>query len=191
MTPYKIIFAHAVPQKTEDQEYNMILNNWEIKKHTSPYYPLSEGWAELAVKTAKQILAGSTDSYDHLCHDHVARSLLTHHNTPIQDLDMSPAMMLYSSVIKDHFPALKDKYQIHKLWGEIGCYRETAMDKRHMKNEKCYDVHCHPLQELEIGENWESCGGTRKYYISQPSRSNTKFLNGGVRLAVIERQRWT
>ena len=34
--------------------------------------------------------------------DWAARAMLTHRNTPVQDLDMSPAVMLNSRIIKDH-----------------------------------------------------------------------------------------
>ena len=138
----------------DSQEYNQFLDNWGIRKRTSSaYYPQSNGRAELAVKTAKRILADNTDSYGRLCHDRAARSLLTHRNTPVQDLNISPAMMLYGRVIKDHLPILQDKYQIHKQWRETSRYRETAMAKRHIRNEKNYNLRSHPLQELKIGES--------------------------------------
>lgn len=70
-------------------------------------------------------------------------------NAPAQDLDMSLVMM-YGRVIKDHLPAHQEKYRIHKHWGEISQYRETAMTKRHMKNEKCYNAHTCPLWQLEV-----------------------------------------
>ena len=95
----------------------------------------------------------STDSYGRLCHDRAARSLLTHRNIPVQDLNISPAMMLYGRVIKDHLPILQDKYQIHKRWREISWYRETAMAKRHIINEQNYNIKSRPLQELKIGES--------------------------------------
>ena len=141
----------------DSQEYNQFLDNWGIRKRTSSaYYPQSNGRAELAVKTAKRILADSTDSYGRLCHDRAARSLLTHRNTPIQDLNISPAMMLYGRVIKDHLPILQDKYQIHKRWREISRYRETAMAKGHIgaENQGVYS-NSEPGQSISLpmGEN--------------------------------------
>ena len=87
-------------------------------------YPQSNGRGELAVKTAKRILADSTDSHSYLYHNCTTRALLMHQNTPVQDLDMSPAMMLYGRIVKDHLPVLQDKYRIHKRWSEISQYRE-------------------------------------------------------------------
>ena len=115
------------------------------------YYPQSNGRAELAIKTAKRILIDSIDVYGWLCYDLAARALLTRCNTSIQGLDMSPAMMLYNRVIKDHLPALRDKYRIHKRWNEISRYREKVMAKRHLRNERQYE-HSHLLQEIEVSQ---------------------------------------
>lgn len=85
----------------DSQEYDSFLKNWGIQKHTlSAYYAQSNCQAELAIKTAKCILADKTDSCGWLCHDHAAHALLTQCNTPIQDLGMCPAMMLYGTNTK-------------------------------------------------------------------------------------------
>ena len=109
-TLQKWFCIYSVPEKIssdggppfDSQEYSTFLNNWGIKKCTSlAYQPQSNGRAELAVKTAKQILIDSFDGYGWLHYDRAIRALLSHCNTPIQGLDMSPAMMLYGRVIKD------------------------------------------------------------------------------------------
>ena len=129
------------------QKHNLFLKNWSIRKcMSSAFYPQSNGHAELAVKTAKHLLADNTDNYSCLCHDHAGWALLTHCNTPVQDLGMSPAIMLYGQIIKDHLLVLWDKYQPQKQWKEI---REVMMAKRW--NEQFYNKHCRPLRELQIG----------------------------------------
>ena len=136
----------------ESQEYDSFLKNWGVWKRTSSaYYPQSNGQAELAMKTAKRILAGNMDNCGCLCHDRTARALLTHRNTPVQDFGMSPAVMLYGRMIKDHLPILREKYQIRKQWKEIRVLREDAMAKRHMQNEQFYNKHSCPLWELQVG----------------------------------------
>ena len=137
----------------ESQEFDTFLKNWGIRKRTSSaYYAQSNGRAELAVKTAKRILADSTDSSGRLNHDRVARSLLTHRNTPVQDLNMSPAIMLYGRIIKDHLPALRENYRRRPQWDEIAELREAAMARRHMRNEHYYNEHSRPLKELQVGD---------------------------------------
>ena len=61
--------------------------------------------------------------------------------------------MLYGRVIRDHLPILHEKYQIHKRWREIRGFRERAMAKRHLLNQKHYNIHSHLLQELQVGES--------------------------------------
>ena len=59
----------------ESQGYDSFLKNWGVRKRTSSaYYPQSNGRAELAVKTAKHILASNTDNCGRLCHDRAARA---------------------------------------------------------------------------------------------------------------------
>ena len=89
------ISSHGGPP-FESQEYNTFLKNWGVQKHTSSAYkPQSNGCAELAIKTAKEILFDNTDNCGCLCQVRAAWALLTHHNTSVLDLDMSPAVMLY------------------------------------------------------------------------------------------------
>ena len=92
-------------------EYNVCLKNWEIWKYISSVYCLqSNDQAKLAIKTAKFILTDNTDSCRRLCHDCAVCALLAHCNTSVQDLDISPAKILYSCVIKYHLPILWHKY---------------------------------------------------------------------------------
>ena len=120
---------------------------------SSARYHQSNGRAELAVKTTKRTLIDYTDEYGRLRHDLAARAMMTHRNTPHQDLGLSPAEMLYGRVIRDHLPILREKYQIHKRWREIRELRERAMAKRHLLNQKHYNIHSHPFRELQVGES--------------------------------------
>ena len=91
----------------QSQEYIQFLSNWGICCCLSlAYYAQSNGQAEVAVKTAKCILLDNTDSAGGLDYDQTARAFLMHRNTPIQDLGLSPAMMLFGHSIKDHLPTL-------------------------------------------------------------------------------------
>ena len=73
------------------------------KRISSAYYQQSNSRAELAIKTAKRILANNTDGYGRLYHDRAANALLTQRNTLVQNLSMSTAIMLYGCIIKDLF----------------------------------------------------------------------------------------
>ena len=118
------------------------MEDWGVKKRiSSVHYPQSNGRAELAVKTAKRTLIDYTNGYGRLRHDLAAQAMMTHRNTPYQDRGLSPAEIL------------REKYQIHKRWREIRELRERAMAKRHLLNQKHYNIHSHPLQELQVGES--------------------------------------
>ena len=69
-------------------------HSWRIggvkKRISSAHYSQSNGRAELAVKIAKRTLIDYTDGYGRLRHDLAARAIMTHTNTPHQDLALSP-----------------------------------------------------------------------------------------------------
>ena len=117
---------------------------------SSAYYAQSNGRAEAAVKTAKRILMDHVSSQGTMDHDAVARALLSHRNTPVQDVGLSPAMMLYGQPIKDHLPALRGQ-PVRKQWKEIRELRKIAMAKRHVSDSERYDRTAHDLLPLEEG----------------------------------------
>ena len=154
----------------KSSEYDTFLRNWGVyKRQSSAYYPQSNGRAELAVKSAKRILSDNVDGSGRLNHDRVARALLVHRNTPVADINMSPAVMLYGRPIRDHLPALRQHYTIRKEWTEIRDLREAAMAKRHMRNEQFYNKHTSELPELDIGD----CVIIQNQHGSYPRRWHT------------------
>ena len=83
-------------QPFPSHDIRQFLRNWGVKwRQSSAYYPQSNGRAELAVKMAKRILQNNTSSTGDLNTDNVARALLQYRNTPIQQLNVSPAQLLY------------------------------------------------------------------------------------------------
>ena len=138
----------------QSYEYTTFLENWGIKRRlSSAYNPQSNGRAELAVKSAKRILSDNVDSSGRLNQDKVARALLIHRNTPVADIQISPAVMLYGRPIRDHLPALLSTHTIRREWTEIRDLREAAMAKRHMRNEQFYNRGTKQLSELNIGDS--------------------------------------
>ena len=115
------------------------------ERTSSAYYLQSNGQAELTVKTAKRILMDCINGYGCLRHDRAARAMMTHRNTPHQDVGLSPAKILYGRTIKDHLPILRENHQIHKHWRETKELRERGMVKRHVLNQKQYNTHSRPL----------------------------------------------
>ena len=94
-------------------EYSLFLQNWGIRRClSSAYYPQSNGQAGAAVKTAKRILMGNTDTAGHINYDQSAHAFMMHWNTPLQDVGISPAEMLFGKLIKDHLPSHKTSWQL-------------------------------------------------------------------------------
>ena len=140
----------------DSQGYKSFLKDWGVKNQiSSAHYPQSNGRAELAVKTEKIMLIDYTDGYGCLRQDLAGWAMMTHKNTPHQDIGLSPAEMQYGRVIRDHLPILREKYQIHRHWREIKELRERAMAKRHLLNQKHYNIYSHPLQELQVGKSMQ------------------------------------
>ena len=138
----------------DSYDYDTFLSNWGIRKRlSSAYNPQSNGRAELAVKSAKRILSDNVDNSGRLDHDKVARVLLIHRNTPVADLNMSPAVMLYGRPIRDHLPALLTSHSIRPEWSDIRNLREAAFAKRHMRNENFYNHGTKQLAPLRVGDS--------------------------------------
>ena len=86
-------------------------------------------------------------------HDKVDRALLIHRNTPVTDLNMSPAVMLYGRPIRDHLPALLTSHSIRPELSDIRNLREAAFAKQHMRNESFYNHGTKQLSPLILGDS--------------------------------------
>ena len=121
------------------------MEDWGVKKCiSSMHYPKSNGQAKLGIKTAKRTVIDCIDGYGPQRHDQATQAMMTHRNTPHQDLGLLPAEMLYSQAIKDHTPILHKKRQIHKR-RETKELSEKAILKIHLLNQKQYNMHSCPL----------------------------------------------
>ena len=74
---------------------------------------------KLLVKTAKHIQMGNTDTAGHINYDQSAHSFMMHQNTPLQDVGISPAEMLFGKPIKDHLPSPPDQLAARPQWKEM------------------------------------------------------------------------
>lgn len=91
---------------------NMPFNSYEMRRYlsdnnvnlitSSPHYPRSNGMAEKAVNIAKTALKKCYNEAGNL--DDLDMFLLRYRNTPIPDIGLSPAQMLFSRRLKDNLP---------------------------------------------------------------------------------------
>ena len=132
-------------------EYRTFLHTWGVERRlSSAYFPQSNGRAEAAVKSAKRILLGNIDpTTGSLNTDAAARALMSHRNTPTQDVGVSPAVMLFGHPLRDHLPA--KSRTLRPEWGMIADAREMALAKRVLKTPKS-DMNKKQLQPLSLGD---------------------------------------
>ena len=135
-------------------DVKMFLQDWGVRHRMSSVgFAQSNGRAELAVKTAKRILAENVDARGRLNTDKAAHALLCHRNTPAQDVNISPATMLFGRNIKDHLPTLLRSEKIRTEWKEIRKAREHALAKRYVRSAERYNEHAHELPALKVGDH--------------------------------------
>ena len=88
------------------------LKTWGVyHRKSSAYFPHSNSRAEIAVKTAKRILMENTEPNGEFNRDAYCRAMLQYKNSPLQDVRLSPAQIIFGRQIKDFIPVLSGKYR--------------------------------------------------------------------------------
>lgn len=94
---------------------------------SSAHYPQSNGRAEAAVKTAKRLLRGNIGEDGSLDTDSASLALLQYLNTPLRDINKSPAQLATGRQLRDGVPAVTCRLQVDKFWGRTLRRRERQM----------------------------------------------------------------
>ena len=129
------------------------LRRWGVTwRVSSSYYAQSNGRAEAAVKTAKRLLMDNIGINGSLDSDKFARAILQYRNTPLPDIQASPAQLLYGRTLRDHLPTLTDVLKIRSEWVTLAEDRERALAKRHLTSIESYNRNTHPLPPLKVGD---------------------------------------
>ena len=134
--------------------FQQFLASWGVKHRvSSPYYPQSNGRAELGVKTAKRLLRNNTDATDGgIDNDKVARAVLQYHNTPIQGCPMSPAQLLFGRELADFLPVNPKAYKLHPHWEDQVKTSQRNRLERHKQLTQRYNSRTRKLQPLTVGK---------------------------------------
>ena len=101
---------------------------------SSAYYPQSNGRAELAVKTAKHIIHDNVGPQGDLNNDKVARAILQHRNTPLQEIGLCPAQLLYGWTLCDFISTLAEAQKICPEWRIVMESREIELTRKNIIN---------------------------------------------------------
>ena len=76
---------------------------------------------------------------------------MQYHNTPLPDLKLSPAQILFHRQLRDHIPAHPSQYQLHEEWLLLAKSRETLLQQRNKRLLNKYNSTAHALKPLTIG----------------------------------------
>ncbi len=128
------------------------LDRWGVKHNiSSAHYPQSNGRAELAIKTAKRMLQNNIGRNGSLKTEAVCRALLQYRNTPIKNLGLSPAQLLFHRQLRDVLPARSTLLKPHKRWITAARNREKAFQQRDTAAKERYNTFSKNLDPLSVG----------------------------------------
>ena len=141
---------HGVPEtvvsdngtKFSSAEYGTFADRWNFSHVTSsPHYPQSNGAAERAVKTVREILR----------QDDIFLALLSYRSTPIPDLGASPAELATGRKLRTTMPSLPSTLQPRVISHKEVRARDAVIKRRQKED---YDRRhgVQPLPELSPGD---------------------------------------
>ena len=114
------------------EEMRTFFKHWGVKMRiSSAYYPQSNGRAEAAVKTSKRLLMMNTGAGGSLDTDKFATALLQYLNTPLRDINKSPAQLAMGRQLRDGVPAARQHYRVDIHWRKALRDRELTLAKAH------------------------------------------------------------
>ena len=171
------------------EEITTFLKKWGVNTRvSSAYFSQSNGRAEAGVKTAKRILMDNTGPKGSLNTDKVAVALLQYHNTPLKEVNKSPAQLATGRQLRDSVPANKRHYNVSKNWRKDLMERERAMANNNRKIMEKYES-SKDLPPITVGtkvhiqnhanNRWDRTGTVKEVL---PFRQYTVRMDGSGRL---------
>ena len=129
------------------------------------------------MKTAKRLLMENVGPSGELNHDAYCRAILQYRNSPLQDVRLSPAQIIFGHQIKDFIPVIPGKYQPRQEWGLIQEDRDRALARRLLSDGSRLERDTRQLKEIPVG--------TAVCIQNQTGRHPTKWDKTGI---VLENQ---
>lgn len=165
---------------------------------SSAYYPQSNGRAETAMTTARRIIADCTGRGGSVDTDAVAKAILLYRNTPLANINKSPAQLLFGRVLRDHLPTHPHLLHLHLDWLHSAEEREAAFTKRNMQLVTRYNTASRKLHTLRLGDHVavqnqgtncpQRLDRTGTVVELQPHRQCTVRLDGSGRVTIRNRR---
>ena len=107
-----------------------------------PHYAQSNGQAERMIQTIKKLLKKAADSGNDWY-----TALLQYRNTPISEIDQSPAQLLFNRQLRTKLPVISSSL----LSDNVGNARQSLVD-RQLNQQHYYDRSVKPLPSLQTGD---------------------------------------
>ena len=109
----------------------------------------------------KRLLQGNLGRRGSLNTDEVAAALLQYRNTPLREVNKSPAQLALGREMRDTIPLPRERYCcINKSWHDHLKAREVAMSISNEVRKQKYDTASKPLKPLAVGDK-VLCQNTR------------------------------
>ena len=117
---------------------------------SSPHYPQSNGKAEAAVKSMKNLISAAWTG-SQLDEARIARALLQYRNTPSRRDGLSPAQKLYGRPIQDTLPAHRRAFAPEWQRSVLESEKHAQSNQEYVQQH--YDQHAHSLMDIHVGSN--------------------------------------
>jgi len=146
------------PEFMADKTQDFLLR-WGIKHRVSAAYnPQSNGRAELAVKSTKQLLERNIGPDGKLDTDNFLRALLIKRNTPDAECKLSPAQIIFGRNLRDALPRINKEINIfhnnhvNPTWHNAWQQKEQALRTRYQGCQERLAEHARDLPPLLLGD---------------------------------------
>jgi hypothetical protein len=137
------------------------LTSWNVNvRLSSAYYAQSNGRAEAGVKSMKRLLRGNQGRKGTLNTDELAAALLQYRNTPLREVNKSPAQLALGREMRDTIPLPRERYRVNKNWLDHLKTREETMSLSNEVRKREYDISSRDLKALAVGDK-VLCQNTR------------------------------
>ena len=160
---------------------------------SSAHYPQSNGRTEAAVKTAKRIIRDNTGPGGTLDCDRMSLALLQYLNTPLRNINRSPAQLATGRQLRDGVPTARQHLKVDRHWQYTLRERERKLAEAH--NDIAAEKTCRNLTPLEPGtpvraqnpvtKLWDRTGSIVE---TLPHRQYTVRLDGSGRITLRNRK---
>ena len=173
-----IVWSDQGPQFTS-KLFREFATEWGFRHQmSSPRYPQSNGKAEAAVKSMKNLIS-ATWMGSQLDEAKIARALLQYRNTPSRRDGLSPAQKLFGRPVQDTLPAHRRAFSPEWQRGALDAEDQARSHKEDV--EQRYNQHARSLVDIYVGSSvalqdpiskrWEiygvvaDIGPYRRYYV--------------------------